>query len=93
MSNEKMIHGVIERVPCPHCGAHNDFRQLESQTLLDTGSTMECDHCHLLMQVVAVRKVTLVAVRAMRGRPAARLPDAAPARTLSPAALSKLLKR
>jgi glutaredoxin len=56
--------GPIDRVPCPHCGKTNDFRELQGQQLMDTGSGVICDHCKRVMHIAAIRQVTLVAVHA-----------------------------
>lgn len=62
-TSPKAIQGPIDRVPCPHCGRHNDFRQLKGQQLLDTGHCMFCDHCGRSMEVVRIATVELVVVR------------------------------
>lgn len=62
MSN-KNVRGPIDRVPCPHCGKPNDFREMKAQHLLDTGHRMFCDHCGHSMEVVQILAVEYVAVR------------------------------
>lgn len=65
MSDEQpWVHGLVDRVPCPWCGKHNNLAVLQDQRLLDTGHRLFCDQCHRSMEVVAVRQVTLVSVRA-----------------------------
>jgi hypothetical protein len=96
-----VLTGMVERVPCPHCGKTNDFRHLQEQQLLDTGSTVTCDArdakgaiigCGKLMQVAAVRQVLVVAVRAVAGQPSGPSGGtAAPARTIGGRALRKLI--
>ncbi len=97
-----VLTGPVERVTCPHCGKHNDFRHLQEQQLLDTGSTVQCDAkdargnvigCGRLMKVVAVRQVLVVAVQASseapKGPPGGS--NAAPARTIGGKALRRLM--
>lgn len=99
-----VITGPVERVTCPHCGKPNDFRPLQEQQLLDTGSTVQCDAkdargntigCGRIMKVVAVRQVLVVAVQASNEPP--RGTDgggnAAPARTIGAKAMRRLLGR
>lgn len=84
------MHGVV----CPHCGKRNDFRPLNQQQLLDTGHQLECDHCHMLMEVVSIQPVTWISVRkSMKytGRAPAQS-RAAQARTISPHQVRKLLR-
>jgi hypothetical protein len=86
--------GPIERVPCPCCGAGNDMRGLAEQQLLDTGSDVECDGCHQLMQITAVREVTMVSARPSANRPRGSGPPAAQqATTVAPGVLKRLLGR
>lgn len=94
------ITGPVERVPCPHCGKHNDFRHLQEQQLLDTGSTIVCEvkdaHGHVIgcgkiMKVVAVRQILAVAVCATSIPAGASAGSAAPARTIGARALRKLI--
>jgi NAD-dependent SIR2 family protein deacetylase len=90
-------NGPINAVRCPHCGKNNDFRDMQSQQLLDTGAIADCDHCGRHMEVVSIRPVVVVTVRAAsanaqvtrirQGGPAPRQ-----ATTLSPAAVKKLLR-
>jgi hypothetical protein len=72
-------NGPIDRVPCPHCGKNNDFRELQMQQIMDTGSDVGCDHCERKMRIAAIRTVTFVAV--VQLLPGGALPQpAAPAR-------------
>lgn len=57
------VQGVIEGVPCPHCGKKNDLRDLQQQQLLDTGHKLICDYCQRSMEVTSIRQLTVVAVR------------------------------
>lgn len=91
--------GPINGVRCPHCGKGNDFRDLQSQQLLDTGHVAECDHCHRLMEVIRIAPVTVITVRQasqQAQRRATQLPAGPPATrqatTLSPAQTRKLLR-
>ncbi len=87
-------HGPIESVPCPHCGKRLDFRDLQSQQLLDTGHKIICDHCHRVVIVAALRQITLVALQPSNEASRHGLPSARPAQqatTIGPAALRKLL--
>lgn len=94
----KTVTGTINATPCPHCGHACDFRDLNSQQLLDTGNTMQCERCKRIMQVVRIVVVTTVTVRqAGRGAPTpvntgARLPPARQATTLGPKATRRLLR-
>lgn len=60
---QPQVSGVIDKVPCPHCGKHNDFRGMEEQQLFDTGHKLLCDHCGGSMEICAIRMVKLVSVR------------------------------
>lgn len=84
-------HGAVERVPCCHCGKPNDFRELQNQQLLDTGHRVDCGHCGRVMEVAAIRQVTVVAVRPWDSVAAAQR-GAAQATTIGPGALQRLLK-
>ena len=88
-------NGTIDAVRCPHCGKPNDFRVLQEQQLLDTGHEVECDHCHHLMEVAAIRPVTVITVRKeqQRRRAAPGPATAQQASTLSPGQLRRLLGR
>jgi len=57
------VQGPINSVPCPHCGKGNDLREMQAQTLLDTGHKFLCDHCNRSMEVLSIRTVTVVTVR------------------------------
>ncbi len=54
---------MFEELPCPSCGKTNDVRVLDEQHLFDTGSLIQCDHCELFFEVVAIRVVPVAAVR------------------------------
>jgi uncharacterized Zn finger protein len=84
----KWSKGTIERVACPNCGRVNDFRELHQQQLLDTGHKVICESCGRLMEVVAIKVVTLIAVRPVLDTG----PSANQARTISPGQLQRLLK-
>lgn len=89
-----VVRGEVHAVPCPHCGKTNDFRELDGQQLLDSGNNAVCDHCNQNMQIVQVRPTKIVAVRktAMsRINNASDARPAAPARTVGPNFLQKLL--
>lgn len=91
----KWTKGTLDRVPCPNCGKICDFRNLESQNLLDTGHRMTCEHCGRVMEVVGIQRLTLVAVRPYRpgvGGGAPGLASARPATTISHAQLQRMLK-
>lgn len=72
--------GPIDRVVCPNCGKTNDFRELHSQQLMDTGSGVICDHCQRKMIIAAIRQVMFVAVTPVQ--PTNALPPAQPRRYL-----------
>lgn len=59
-TSKKATSGVIDRVPCPHCGKTNDLRQLKAQMLLLEKARLDCDHCGRVMMVVGTRKVEVV---------------------------------
>lgn len=67
----KSVNGPVHAVPCPHCAAANDFRDLlehlQNQGLddegVETGAEVVCDHCKRTMVVAQVKTVTFVAVR------------------------------
>jgi hypothetical protein len=86
--------GPLHRVPCPHCGRGNDFRELEGQQLLDTGHKVICrgenpgEGCGQLMEVVAIQAVKMVAVKPIRVSDQ----QARQALTMSPAQLQRYLK-
>jgi hypothetical protein len=88
-----VLSGPINRVPCPHCGKPNDFRELQQQQLLDTGHEADCDHCGGLMTIAGIQPVTMITVRKNMKRPKAGIAAPAQARTLSAAQTQRLLKR
>lgn len=69
MAVARTMSGPIDAVPCPACGKRNDFRKLDEQQLLDTGSDVECDECGRIMQVAAIRMVKAVQVRSSPNQP------------------------
>lgn len=94
-------NGPIHSVRCPHCGKGNDFRDMQSQQLLDTGAVVECDFCKRFQVVVGVKPITVITVRqasqqeiagATRANPGQNLPPPRRPTTLSPAATRKLLR-
>lgn len=62
----------VHAVRCPSCGKRNDFRSVQDAIADDstqlkvtkTRPTIECDHCHSIMEVVKVEQPILVYVRA-----------------------------
>ncbi len=93
----KWTQGPVDRVPCPHCGKPKDFRELDSQQLLDTGHEVICrddngEGCGQLMMVAAIRVIKVLAVKPMRGMPASGQAQAREAVTVSHAQLQRLLK-
>lgn len=59
--------GPINRVPCPHCGHHNDCRLLNEQNLLEAGHKIDCDRCHRFILVLSVQPIVWVQVRQLPG--------------------------
>lgn len=67
----KTTNGPIHKVPCPHCGAGNDFTEVAEHLKNDgideekaeTGAKVLCDHCGQKMIVQAVRTITFIWVR------------------------------
>jgi hypothetical protein len=94
----KWTQGSIDRVPCPHCGKPNDFRELEMQQLLDTGHRVICrgenpgEGCGRLMEVAAIRVIKVIAVRPAMGIAPQNQRPVGEARTISPAQLQRYLK-
>lgn len=90
------LSGPMSAVPCPHCGRKQDFRPLNDQQLLDTGSEFACDDCGYSQLVVAIQPVTIVTVRKnprMPGRAPQQAPMPQPGRAVSPGLVNKLLGR
>ncbi len=86
-NNPPRVSGFIERVPCPWCKATNDFRDLTEVRQLETGSSVECDHCGNLMIIAAVRPTTIIAVhKSDQAAPPRQAPPRA-AYTVSPGQL------
>lgn len=84
-------NGPINAVPCPHCGAPNDFRHLSSQQLLDTGAEVSCDKCKRLMKVAGMQTVQVILVRRVDAPAPRQEAPARDARTISPGVLNRLL--
>ena len=61
-----VTRGTVDRVPCAHCGTPQDLRPAKEAKLLDTGIDVTCDKCNKTSQVVAVKDVTMVALRQRR---------------------------
>jgi hypothetical protein len=91
-------NGPCHAVPCPHCGAKQDFREL----LTTDGSTIysnmdvSCDECGMFAVVTAVQQVTVIHLRpenrrdpAFRGPASQRKPQI---NTISPAQARRLLR-
>lgn len=57
-------HGPIHKVPCPHCGKPNDFRELLTQgdSTIFPNTEVFCDHCGFMMIVKNVQKITVLYV-------------------------------
>jgi hypothetical protein len=68
----KPTKGPLHAVPCPHCGATNDFRDLQETygATFEPGFKTDCDHCGRHMEVVAVQPVVFVGVRQTGGHTA-----------------------
>ncbi len=93
-----MRHGPSNAVPCPHCGAPQDCRPLQEQRLLEAGHDMICDHCNRFMTILRVQPVVMVSVRQSKENRGVAPREggaagAAPARTISQAALARLTGR
>ena len=58
--SQATVHGVINKVPCAHCGQHMDLTELDKTEDLDTGVSIECDGCGKNSEIVAIRKVVVV---------------------------------
>ncbi|MFH1834230.1 MAG: hypothetical protein ABH877_04325 [bacterium] len=61
----------IYAVRCPYCGKANDFREVGDAILEVEGRarpTVECDHCHGVIEVVRVVPTTLIWVRQWSGQ-------------------------
>jgi len=58
----------MHAVRCPHCGKPNDFREVSDALAEEDGRpTVECDHCHGIMEVVKIQPTTLIWVRPGKG--------------------------
>ena len=51
------VQGPLTRVPCAHCGAEQDYSELE---FIDRGMKVECDECGRRSEIVDIRKVVVV---------------------------------
>jgi DNA-directed RNA polymerase subunit RPC12/RpoP len=83
--------GPSNAVKCAHCGKPNDCRPLLEMGILESGADVECDHCHHMNKVIAVKPVTVVSVRqhpTIRG-PVRSEQAAAPATTINPLSLTR----
>lgn len=58
--------GPVHAVPCPHCGRPNNCKGLHE--MLTSGTTLTCDHCGQLMQIVGVKMVQVVLLSKPRGQ-------------------------
>lgn len=68
--SEPFVKGPVNAVPCPRCGAKNDFSEIMEHighTSLDrsqvTGQMVLCDHCNQKMEICGVQTVTIIATR------------------------------
>lgn len=65
----KIVTGHVDSVPCPHCNHGNDFREIEEELALTTDASgtrsqkVQCDACDQYMEVVQIKKSTLISVR------------------------------
>jgi hypothetical protein len=82
--------GPINKVPCPHCGGMNDFRDLEVERTLERGEMATCDLCNRVMLVVAVKQITVVKVRPAPGM-GEPVQAVQPARTIGASGIKRLL--
>jgi len=83
--------GTVDKVPCPHCGHPNDFRELEAHQY-DVGDEIACDKCDGVMQVQAKQMVQVIHVRRL-AKKAPRQAGPGGARTISAAQANRLLGR
>lgn len=68
---QQLVEGTVDRVPCPHCGGANDFREIvENLTssssfgeAQETGQKIICDHCDKPMEVVRIRRLVMIGVK------------------------------
>lgn len=63
MNTARTTSGPANAVPCAHCGVPQDFRDLEGQSLLDTGHVVVCDDCGRRSEIVGVQQATIVRLR------------------------------
>lgn len=66
---KKATKGATHRVPCPHCGKHNDLRKLTpgrggiagwGADMVETGTIIDCDHCGRKAKIAKVQTVKVV---------------------------------
>lgn len=57
-------NGPIHKVPCPHCGKPQDFRELNTQegTTIYPGTECFCDDCGWGIVIAGVQKVTVLSL-------------------------------
>lgn len=84
--------GPKHAVPCPSCGAPQDFRELDGHQI-DTGDFPACDRCDSVMEIVRIQPVTMVVVRRRPDMRARREAPVAQATTLSGATARRMLRR
>ncbi len=51
------VQGPVTAVPCAHCGAKQNYGELEH---LENGMGVECDDCGKVSEIVDIRKVVVV---------------------------------
>lgn len=66
-SSRTTVRGVINAVPCSHCGKPQDYLLLEEQRVeeglpreIPRGAKIECDDCGKLSEVVDVKTVVVL---------------------------------
>lgn len=55
--------GPLHAVPCAHCGAKQDARELDAQQLIETGQGLVCDNCKRTSTIVGVRQTKVIVLR------------------------------
>lgn len=67
--------GMLDALPCPHCGTHNDLTALYAMNLVHEQATVRCDSCHDLMEIIEVNVSPTVS--ALKSKlPAHAIPEA-----------------